>query len=107
MSWGPLDLLRPLFDFLKCLVVFAAELLLTGLTLLLSGILAALMFVLGPLLSLLPTVNLEDVSLPGFLAILNWLFPLDHLVAAIGITALLLGVWHVVSVGLRWLKVIE
>lgn len=107
MSWGPFDLLRPLFDFLKCLVVFAVELVAAAVMGLVNLVLAGLMFLLTPLLALLPTVQLEDVSLPGFLAMANWLFPLDHLVVAMGITAVLLGVWHVASIGLRWLKVVE
>ncbi len=107
MSWGPFDLLRPLFDFLKCLVLWAVGLVAYVLMGLVNLVLAGLMFLLSPLLGLLPTVNLEDVSLPGFLAMANWLFPLDHLVVAMGITVVLLSVWHIASIGLRWLKVVE
>lgn len=107
MSWGPFDLLRPLFDFLKCLVVFAVGALVAGLVEVFNLLIAGLMLLLGPLLAILPEVNLSEVRLPRFLAMANWVFPLDHFVIALGIVIVVLVAWHVISVGLRWLKVIE
>jgi ABC-type multidrug transport system permease subunit len=107
MSWNPLDLLRPLFSFLICLLGWGAGLLLSLLTGLINLLIAGLMLLLGPLLGLLPDVDLSRYEPPGYLAWANWLFPLDQFVIALGVVALVLVAWHVISIGLRWLKVVE
>ncbi len=107
MSWGPFDLLRPLFEFLICLLTWAAGLLVALLVGMVNLLVAALMFLLGPLLGLLPDVDLSQYEPPAYLAWANWIFPLDQFVIALGVVVLVLVAWHVISVGLRWLKVVE
>jgi hypothetical protein len=96
-----------LIDFLVCLAKFAVGLLVDGLILLVNGLVAALMLVLGPLLGLLPDLDLGNANVPSFVAWSNWLFPLDQFVLALSLVVTVLTAWHLVAVGLRWLKVIE
>jgi hypothetical protein len=107
MSWGPFDLLRPLFDFLICLCKFFGGLLVYLLVGAFNVLVAGLAALLAPLLALLPNVSLAEWDPPDLLAWANWLFPLDQFVIATGIVLAVLGIWHVLAVGLRWLKVVE
>jgi hypothetical protein len=99
--------LQWLIDFLICLANFAVGLLLAGMILLVNGLVAALMLLLTPLLALLPTVDLGSVSPPPFLAYANWLLPIDYFIALLMIVLMILALWHLVAIGLRWLKVVE
>jgi ABC-type multidrug transport system permease subunit len=107
MSWNPFDLLRPLFSFLICLLEWGAGLLIALLTGLANLLIAGLMLLLGPLLGLLPNASLASFEVPGYLAWANWLFPLDQFAIALVVVVAVLVVWGVISIGLRWLKVVE
>jgi hypothetical protein len=96
-----------LIDFLVCLAKFAVGLLLAGVMLLVNLIVAGLMLLLGPLLALLPQLDLGSVQAPSFIAWANWALPLDQLVIAVGLVVTVLVAWHVAAIGLRWLKVVE
>jgi len=107
MSWGPFDLLRPLFDFLICLVKYLAGTILALLIGLANLLLAGLMALLGPLLSLFPMVDLPAFSAPAWLNGANWLLPVDQFVILVPLVLILLAAWHVAQIGLRWLKVVR
>lgn len=100
-------LLGSLFTFLKCVIAWAVGALVAGVTVLVNLFLAALFAILGPLLGLLPNVSLANTTAPGWLAAANWALPLDQFVIATGVIVAVLVVWHVISIGLRWLKVVE
>lgn len=96
-----------LFAFLKCLMLWVVGAAMAGLAAMVNLFLVVLMALLGPLLSLLPDVQLSSIQLPSFLAWANWLFPLDQFVIATGVVLAVLVAWHLVAIGLRWLKVVE
>jgi len=101
-----LDLLSPLFDLLVCLFKWGAGLLLAGIVGLVNLLIAGLMAILGPLLALLPTVDLAQVDLPPFLAWANYVFPLDQFVIATGLVVSVLVSWQLIQLALRWLKAV-
>ncbi len=107
MGWSPLDLLRPLFDFLICLVAFAAGTILAGLTLLGNLLVAALALLANLGIALLPTIDLGSEGPPPILAWANWALPLDHLIAIVAVSVVVLGAWHLIAIVLRWGKVVE
>jgi hypothetical protein len=102
-----MDLLSPLVDFLICLAKWAVGALVSGIVSLVNLLLAALMALLGPLLGLLPTVNLPNLQLPDFLASVNWLFPVDQALIALGLVITVELAWPLVALGLRWLKAVS
>ena len=107
MSWGPLDLLRPLFDFLICLVKFAVGLLVSLLIGVVNLLVAGLMALVGGMLALLPNPEFPSFTAPSWLESANWLFPVDHFLAAVVVVTTVLVVWQLVQIALRWAKVIE
>jgi len=106
MSWGPLDLLKPLWDLLVCLAKWAVGALVAGVTELLNLVIAALGLLLGPALSLLPNVTLDPFVVPSFVAHLNYFFPVGTFVALTAVVVTVLLVWPLAGIALRWLKVI-
>ncbi len=101
------ELLGSLFTFLKCLVAWAVGAIGVVIVVAVNAFIAALMFLLGPLLALLPNVSLAGTAMPGWVSAANWALPLDQFVAATGVVVAVLVVWHVISIALRWLKVVE
>jgi hypothetical protein len=101
------SILSPLFDFLICLAKFATGLLAAAVVGLVNLLVATLMALLGPILTLLPEVDLPTLDLPPLLAWANWLFPLDQALIAAGVILTVLLAWPVVAIGLRWLKVVS
>ncbi len=100
-------LLDSLFTFLKCLVAWAVGAIGVVIAVAVNAFIAALMFLLAPLIALLPDVSLAGTAAPGWVAAANWALPLDQFVAATAAVVAVLVVWHVISIALRWLKVIE
>lgn len=92
---------------LECVARFLVGLLLAGLTELVNLFVAALMLLLSPILALLPDVSFDQL-LPDWpwLAWINYMIPLDYALALFTIVVTVLLAWRVVSIGLRWLKVI-
>lgn len=93
-----------LMDFLICLVKYASGLLVAGLIGLVNLLIAGIGALVGFLIGLLPEVQLGSISLPDQLAWGNWLFPINHAVAALLLVVTVLVAWTVINIGLRWAK---
>lgn len=104
--FGLWDLLSPLFDFLKCLVIWAVGMIEFVLLSLVNGVISGLMALVTVALMLLPRWDPPLLSELPFVAQLNWLFPIDQLVIATTLVVTVLLVWHVAAVALRWAKVV-
>src|SRR5215212_1485984 len=104
MGWAVWDLLTPLFDFLKCLVMFAVGLMRFVIVGLVNLLIAGLMGLVVIATSWLPEVTMPQLLSVPFIAELNWLLPMDQLVAATTIVVAVLGTWMLVQIPLRWAK---
>jgi hypothetical protein len=103
---NPLDLLNPLIAFLICLLKWVLLSLIWVALVILNYLLKALMAVLGPLFDLLPVVDLGSVQMPTWFAAVNWFFPVLFFVQLSLVILVVLVVWRVVAIGLRWLRVV-
>lgn len=107
MGWAVWDLLTPLFDFLKCLVLFAVGLMKYALVGLVNLLIAGLMGLVSIATGWLPDVTMPQLLSVPFIAELNWLLPMDQLVTATVVVVAVLGAWMVLQIPLRWAKVVE
>ncbi len=70
-------------------------------------------FLIGSLIDLLPNSPfigvMEDIHLPiqKYLSALNWLIPFDKIIIILGYWTMAITLYYIISVGLRWVKVIE
>jgi hypothetical protein len=101
-----LSLLSGLFDFIKCLVLYAVGALLAGLEVVLNLLIAGVMALLGPILAALAAISpsLGSVSLPSFIAQLNWFLPIGFFVALTLAMFAFEALWPLFRLVLNWLK---
>ncbi|HEX4345658.1 MAG TPA: hypothetical protein VHZ31_08860 [Solirubrobacteraceae bacterium] len=102
-----MGLLSGLIDFLKCLVLYGTGLLEWALISLFNLLVSTLAALIGPLLGLLPTVDLGSVALPSWVAWANWFLPLDTFAALLTIVVAVLIAGWAVRIALRWIKAVS
>jgi hypothetical protein len=100
------ELLEPLIEFLKCLGLwFLGALEWLALTVA-NLLIAAVMGLVSVVLAILPEVELSHLTLPPFLAWVNYLFPMEYFIT---VALVVLGIeitWWLVKIGLRWARAV-
>jgi hypothetical protein len=106
LTGGLGELLEPLFNFLVCLAEYLGGVILWALETVLNLLIVAVMALVSGVLGLLPEVELSGLTLPPWLAWVNYLLPVEYFVT---LALLLLAVdlaWWVASIALRWAKAV-
>jgi len=100
-----------LFSFLKCLLLWVVGAAIAGVTALVNVIVAGLMALVGPVLGLLPTVDLGSVALPSTVVdAMGWVGYFLPVTYGIAVALVVLAVqlaWVPVAAVLRWARVVR
>jgi hypothetical protein len=97
------ELLNPLVEFLKCLALWFLGAL-EWLFITFANLLLKALMVLVSVLALLPEVNLEHLSLPPFLALVNYILPMTYFITLVLLTLTVELVLWGVNIALRWIR---
>jgi len=97
-------LLAPLFDFLKCLVLFAVGCVEWVLFTVINLLIAAVAGLVGVVLGLLPSVTLPTIALPSSFAWANYFLPMDQVLLALAVILAVAVAWPLARLLLNWVK---
>lgn len=102
-----IPLLGPLFSLLVCLAKYVVGGVLWALVSAVNGLVSAVAAAVAGLLSLLPVVDMPQISAGGSLAFLNRFAPISEALLAAGVVLSALIGWHVVVPLLRKFGVVS